>query len=75
MAVDPMRATKAISEFLRHLNARDLPDAELFALKADAFDLMADQYDEDGPAFAEEAAECRRRAAEARSVAEACADA
>lgn len=61
-----MEATRAITEFLRHARDRDLPDAELFALKARAFSLMADAYNEDGPAFDAQAMECRDAAIAAR---------
>ncbi len=63
---DPMQATRAITEFLRHARERDLPDAELFQLKATAFSLMADRYDDDGEAFATQAMECRDAAIAAR---------
>lgn len=61
-----MEATRAITEFLRHARERDLPDAELFALKAEAFSLMADQYDADGEPFAAQSMECRDAAIAAR---------
>ena len=44
-------ASDAVGEFLRHLRARDLPDSELFALKARAFDEMAEVERE--PVYAE----------------------
>jgi hypothetical protein len=59
-------ATHMIGDFLRHLNAKDLSDAELFTAKAATFDRMAAELDADGPAFAGEAAECRLVAARAR---------
>lgn len=64
---DGLVAVRAINDFLRHLNAGDLEDRELFSLKARAFDLMAASHDADGPAFADRAAVCRAHAAEARA--------
>lgn len=58
------RATEAVSDFLHHAAARDLPDAELFELKAAAFDLMAERAAEEN-----DVAECRRIADGARAVA------
>jgi hypothetical protein len=59
-------ATHMIGDFLRHLNSRDLSDAELFTAKAATFDRMADEHEHD-PGFA---AECRAVAAIARQRAE-----
>lgn len=59
-----MSDVEAVNLFLRHAADHDLPDAELYRLKAEAFEAMAVTFDRDGERAA--ADECRSTATAAR---------